>query len=119
MDPLGMSVGGGEVARSGAKPERASKPEAPVKAGESEEGRHEQKDARDGQFEKGDESGSREFGLSGSVVTYSVDKKTLEVVAKVVDRDSGEVVREVPSEQLRDMQRALEEAGKRLFDKTA
>lgn len=53
------------------------------------------------------------------VVTYSVDKTTHEVVAKIVDAESGEVVRELPPESLRKVQAALKELSKKIFDKIA
>lgn len=120
MDPLKLSVGGGEVARPEPRPERVERPEAPAQAERPAQEHHEEQEESGSDFAREDSADRQAVAQSADhVVTYAVDQKTREVVAKVVDRESGEVVREVPSEQLRAMQKALKEVSKKLFDRMA
>ncbi len=52
-------------------------------------------------------------------LTYSVDRDTKEVITKIVDAKSGEVLREVPAKELRNAKKALEDYQKLLFDQGA
>jgi flagellar protein FlaG len=40
---------------------------------------------------------------------FEVDEDTDKVIVKVLDRDSGELIRQIPSEDIRSLTRALEE----------
>jgi hypothetical protein len=52
------------------------------------------------------------YGLS-----YEVNRETGSVIIKMVDQATGEVIREIPSEELQRMSRALEAMLGRLYDR--
>lgn len=104
--------------RAEPQPERVERQETPRKV-EEPAAEPRPQDQESVQAELGRDRDAGESKLDGNVVTYSVDSKTREIIARVVDRESGEVIREMPSEQLRAMQRALEDASKKLFDRIA
>lgn len=49
-------------------------------------------------------------------VTFEVDPQSGELFIQVVDRETGEVIRQIPSEEIREMAKALEAARGRVFD---
>jgi flagellar protein FlaG len=49
-------------------------------------------------------------------VNYEVDQKTGKVIILMVDQATGEVIREIPSEEIQQMSRALEAVLGRLYD---
>lgn len=46
---------------------------------------------------------------------FEVDKETEEVIISVLDRKSGELIREIPPEEMRDLARVLKEEAKGSF----
>ena len=106
MDPLGVAQGGGGTpSRPDFSVERAvRKSPEPSEAGSEES-------------PSGAEPSSEVKDQHG--VGYAVDDKTGRVVTRVVDRKSGEVVREFPPKELRQLQQALKEASEHLFDRIA
>lgn len=110
MDPLSAAQGGG-----GAPPRPEFSPEAadrrvppPQRAGAEPAAQAGAADAK-----------ASEAVGQGHLVSYALDDRTRELITRLVDRKSGEVVREVPPKELREVKKALEEASKRLFDRTA
>lgn len=48
---------------------------------------------------------------------YSFHQKSGRIIISVVDRDSGELIREIPHEEILDMVSKMEEMAGRIFDK--
>jgi flagellar protein FlaG len=57
--------------------------------------------------------------ISGARVTFALDKETQELYIQVVDRETGEVLREIPPVEMRRLAIALEESLGNLFDEFA
>jgi len=53
-----------------------------------------------------------------TTLSFSVDKDNGELIVKVVNKETGEVVREVPPEEIRELRKALAEMKGVLFKKT-
>ncbi len=61
-------------------------------------------------------------GLANAVqrqLQFSIDEDNGEVVVKVVDTETKAVIREIPSEEIRNMQKQLSEVSDRLFNRGA
>ena len=59
-------------------------------------------------------------GLAQSVqrqLEFTVDGDNGKVIVMVVDADTKEVIREIPSEEIRNMQKQLREVSEMMFDK--
>jgi flagellar protein FlaG len=54
--------------------------------------------------------------ISGATVTFVLDQETQELYIQVVDRETGEVLREIPPVEMRRLAAALEESPGTLFD---
>jgi uncharacterized FlaG/YvyC family protein len=57
--------------------------------------------------------------ISGAKVSFAVDKESQELYIEVVDRETGEVLREIPPGELRRLATALKETFGNLFDSFA
>lgn len=55
--------------------------------------------------------------MNRNELEFSVHKKTGKTVVKVVDRDTGEVIKEIPPEELLDIAARINEMAGMLFDK--
>lgn len=121
MDPLKNEVGEGVRNYTASARPAVNAPSAPKEAQAVEP----VKDAKDdgpkdsGAGHSGSGSEAQVAGDSKHVLTYAVDKSTHEVVARVVDAESGEVVQEFPPEAIRKAQEVMKEVSKKLFDKIA
>ena len=56
---------------------------------------------------------------SGTKVSFEIDNERKEVVVRLLDKESGEVIREVPPEKLRDVAEMLKKVCGNLRDCTA
>ena len=64
------------------------------------------------QINKAIERANKSLAAHSTKLTFSIHDKTKEIITKVVDTNSGEVIREIPSEKLLDrLAMALEEIG--------
>jgi len=59
------------------------------------------------------------FKQANVSVRYQIDKKTGDLIISLVDRDTQEVLRQVPPEQILNMRHRLEEMLGVIFDQTA
>jgi len=59
-----------------------------------------------------------EINMGDTSVAFDVDFKSKDVVIKVLDNNSGEVIKEIPPEVMRKVAAMLSEAAGKLFDKT-
>jgi flagellar protein FlaG len=63
------------------------------------------------------ETDSHEINLGDAVVAFDVDFQSKDVVIKIVDKESREVIREIPAEAMRKVARMLTDAAGQLLDK--
>ena len=59
----------------------------------------------------------REINLGDTVVAFDVDFQSKEVVIKIMDKESREIIREIPPETLRKVAEMISDASGQLLDK--
>ena len=55
-------------------------------------------------------------GLTSATVTFALDKESQELYIQVIDKETGEVLREIPPVEMRKLASALKESFGHLFD---
>ncbi len=58
----------------------------------------------------------KSIDLGNKSISFTVNEELEQVVAKITDSDTGEIIREVPSKELQDIAIRLQEAAGRLLD---
>jgi flagellar protein FlaG len=61
---------------------------------------------------------NRQINFGNTVVSFEVDTASKEVVIRMMDRASGEMIREIPPKVMREVAKSLAETVGRLLDKT-
>jgi uncharacterized FlaG/YvyC family protein len=54
--------------------------------------------------------------ISGATVTFTLDKETQELYIQVIDKETDEVIREIPPAEIRRLAKSLKETFGHLFD---
>ncbi len=63
------------------------------------------------------EISAKAIDLGGKSISFNVNKDLNQVVAEITDNDTGEVIREVPSQELQAIAERLQKAAGRLLDR--
>ena len=94
---------------------RSSKPEGRVNQSQANESTPE---ARDVPISKSSESHVDANTFDNNKVDYKVDHETNEVVIRIVDKESGEVIRQIPGEEFLRFANRISEFSQKHLDET-
>ncbi|MCT4619780.1 MAG: flagellar protein FlaG [Marinisporobacter sp.] len=73
----------------------------------------------EGQLVEAIEKSNKDFKMDNKSLQFSIHEKTKQIMVKVIDNDTEEVVREIPSEKILDMVAAMMERTGLFLDKKA
>ena len=117
--PAPPSVERDDKINAGTRPVEPGSEAAEVNVEEQrlQENKSEERQVSEQEFAKAAEELQARLDEMSTNLKFSVDDKTESIVVKVTHRDSGEVVRQIPSEEILDLKVKLEKLVGILFDK--